>query len=297
VGLEYVPAVRVKVGSMSLKMIKKNIIMLGDGAVGKTSLIRRFVIDDYSDDYIQTIGTKVTKKELKVGPKDDQREMVLMIWDIIGQKGYRYTQSLSFRGMNGALMVADLTRKETLDSVLSYWIPLVLRVAGPIPMIFLGNKSDLTEEKQFELEDIQHVAENCEAFGSSSHCYLTSAKTGDTVDKAFSQLAEITKDYKPKPKMDVSWNLMDREEVKSLQDVVDHIIADFSEQFGGIEHATPVIKHQMKVSELELQNPTEVSTLKFIDNLAKIEQGYKSEKVVNENRFKRLKLFGYKMKE
>ena len=69
---------------MSLKMIKKNIIMLGDGAVGKTSLIRRFVIDDYSDNYIQTIGTKVTKKELQIGPADDKKDMVLMIWDIIG---------------------------------------------------------------------------------------------------------------------------------------------------------------------------------------------------------------------
>lgn len=279
---------------MSLKMIKKNIIMLGDGAVGKTSLIRRFVVDEYSDDYIQTIGTKVTKKELQIGPKDDRKDMVLMIWDIIGQKGYRYTQSLSFRGMNGALMVADLTRKDTLDSVLSYWIPLVLRVAGPIPMIFLGNKSDLVDEAEFGLEDIEAVAENCEAFGSSQHCYLTSALTGESVENAFSQLADIVKDYKPQPKMDVSWNLLDKDEVKSLQDVVDHIIADFSEQFGGIEHATPVIKHQMKISELQLTNPSEVATLKFIDNLAKIEMGYKSEKVVNENRFKRLKLFGYK---
>jgi small GTP-binding protein len=276
-------------------MIKKNIIMLGDGAVGKTSLIRRFVIDEYSDEYIQTIGTKVTKKELVIGSKGEQREMVLMIWDIIGQKGYRYTQSLSFRGMNGALMVADLTRKETLDSVLSYWIPLVLRVAGPIPMIFLGNKCDLVDEAQFDLFDIEEVAKNCEAFGSSSYCYLTSALTGEAVEKSFVQLAELSKDYKPQPKMDATWNLMDKDEVKSLQDVVDHIIADFAEQFGGIEHATPVIKHQMKASGLELTNPSEVATLKFIDNLAKIEMGYKSEKVVNENRFKRLKLFGYKM--
>lgn len=277
-----------------MKSVKKNIILLGDGAVGKTSLIRRFVIDDYSDNYIQTIGSKVTKKELIVGEGAEKKEMVMMIWDIIGQKGYRYTQSLSFRGMNGALLVADLTREDTLQSILSYWIPMVLRIAGPIPMIFLGNKADLKDDHEFGIEELQDVAANCESFGSSSNCYLTSAKTGVSVEEAFVQMAELTKDFKGAPKLVTEWNVMDPDEVKSMLHVLDHIMADFADQFGSLEHATPFIKHQMKKANLDINHPSEVAVIQFIDNLAQIEEGYKSKEVVKENRFKRLKLFGYK---
>lgn len=274
--------------------IKKNIILLGDGAVGKTSLIRRYVIDEFSDDYITTIGTKVTKKEIYL--EEEKTLMTMMMWDIIGQKGFRYTQSLSARGMSGALLVSDLTRPETLESLKSYWIPLVIRIAGPIPMIFLGNKADLKDELQFGLDDIQSVSAECEAFGSTNECLLTSAKTGDNVEKAFFKMAEYTRITTIKPKFNYSWNLMDREEVGSLGDALDHIIADFSDQFGGIEHATPFIKQQMNVAELDIKKPTEVAVVKFIDNLMNIEMTYKTELVAKKNRMNRLRLFGYKQR-
>ncbi len=279
---------------MPTDIIKKNIILLGDGAVGKTSLIRRFVIDEFSDDYITTIGSKVTKKEVELGSEDDRTNMILMIWDIIGQKGYRYTQSLSFRGMNGALLIADLTRKDTLDSLQGYWIPLLIRIAGPVPMIFLGNKADLKDEVQFGLDEIQVAAAACEAFGSTMESHLTSAKTGENVEEVFHHIAEFTKKVKTKPKLSFSWNLMERDEIGSLKDIVDHIIADFSDQFGGIEHATPIIKHQIERSQLDLVNPSEVAIVKFVDNLANIESSFKSTEVVEKNRMNRLSLFGHK---
>lgn len=274
--------------------IKKNIILLGDGAVGKTSLIRRYVIDEFSDDYITTIGTKVTKKEIYL--EEEKTLMTMMMWDIIGQKGFRYTQSLSARGMSGALLVSDLTRKETLESLKSYWIPLVIRIAGPIPMIFLGNKADLKDELQFGLEDIESLAAECEAFGSTNECFLTSAKTGNNVEKTFFKMAEYIRITRVEPKFNYSWNLMDKEEIGSLRDVVDHIIADFSDQFGGIEHATPFIKQQMNVAELDIKKPTEVAVVKFIDNLMNIEMTYKTELVAKKNRMNRLRLFGYKQR-
>ena len=102
---------------MGEETIKKNIILLGDGAVGKTSLVRRFVTDQFSDKYITTIGSKVTKKEIYLDTGDDRTHMVLLVWDILGQKGYRFTQALSFGGIEGALLIADVTRKETLGSL------------------------------------------------------------------------------------------------------------------------------------------------------------------------------------
>jgi len=274
-----------------MNQIKKKIILLGDGAVGKTSLIRRYVIDEFSDDYIQTIGVKVSKKEVEIIRDDKETKMTMMIWDLIGQKGYRYTQSISLTDMDGALLVCDLTRKETLTSLLSYWIPLILRTTGPIPMIFLGNKSDLEDKQEFDVQDINDIAYSCESFGSTMHTNLTSAKTGLNVELTFSQMAEIVKDFKKVPKMDAHWRVMDPSEINTLTDVVDHIIADFADQFGGIEHATPFIKHQMTLADLHPNDPSELSITKYIDNLAAIETGYKTEVIVRENKDKRMKLF------
>jgi small GTP-binding protein len=281
---------------MPTEVVKKNIVLLGDAAVGKTSLIRRFVIDNFSDDYITTIGTKVTKKELTLGTDDKKTDMTLMVWDIIGQRGYRYTQSISFQGMHGALLVADLTRKDSLESLRSYWIPLLLKMSGSIPMIFLGNKADLKDKHQFGLKELESVASSCTGFGAEENCYITSAKTGKHVEDAFVNIAQLSRKPRSRVSLDIPWNLMDPEEVGSLKDVLDHIIADFAEQYGGIENATPVIKHQMDISGLNLTAPSEVAVMKFIDRLSKIESSFKTEEEVDINRMKRLRLFGYKEK-
>lgn len=281
---------------MTQHTLIKNIILLGDSSVGKTSLIRRFVVDKYSDKYISTIGTKVTKKEITLRKNKDITNMTLMIWDIIGQKGYRYTQSMTFQRMDGAFLVADLTRKDTLESLKSYWIPLILRTRGPIPMIYLGNKSDLAGEHQFELADMQKTAESCLSFGSGRACFLTSAKTGVHVEEAFTNIAKLVQTTKASQKLGIPYGLMGETEIRTIHDVLDHIIADFADQYGGLEHATPVIKHQLELSGLNLAAPSEVAIIQFIDRLAKMESSFKDKSEVEKNRMNRLKLFSYKKK-
>ncbi|MCK5037563.1 MAG: GTP-binding protein [Thermoplasmata archaeon] len=277
-----------------MSVIKRNIVLVGDASVGKTSLVRRFVTDNFSDKYITTIGLKVTKKEVDIGPDDDKTHMVLMIWDIIGQKGYKHTQSLSFKGVNGALLVMDLTREETLDSLLGYWIPLILKTVGPVPLIFLGNKADLKDEAQFGLEEIRSVAQKSESFGSTNECFLTSAKTGENVEEAFIRMAELTKERHSSPMFNPSNDIMQKDDIFTITDVVDNIIADFSEQFGGIENATPIVKFQLNAAGLILDKPNEISVIKFVENLAHIESSFKTEVEVKKNRNNRLQLFGYK---
>src|SRR5439155_26164347 len=123
--------------------IKRKILLLGDGAVGKTSLIRRFVVDKFSDEYITTIGTKVTKKDLQIESPSKATDMTFMIWDVLGQKGYRGIQESSFQGAKGALLVYDVTRAETAERLHEYWIRDFLSVTVLIPIVLVANKVDL----------------------------------------------------------------------------------------------------------------------------------------------------------
>src|SRR3989449_7114515 len=72
--------------SMPREPMKSKVVLLGDGGVGKTSLVRRFVVDQYRDDYITTVGTKVSKRSLSLGSPLAEVEMVMQIWDVLGQK-------------------------------------------------------------------------------------------------------------------------------------------------------------------------------------------------------------------
>jgi len=225
--------------------------------------------------------------------KGDQVEMSLMIWDIIGQKGYRYSQATSFYNAKGAIMVCDLTRKETLDSIMGYWIPMVLRILGPIPIIFLGNKSDLENEREYGIEELEKVAESCEPFGYGRHVYLSSAMTGENVECAFRKLGDILLESYVPIKLGTVLQLMDKDEIQTVKDALDHIMADFAEQFGKMEYATPFLQHQLKISKVNINDPTRASVELFINNLAVAEGLYKEAFRSDENRRKRMALLRY----
>lgn len=160
---------------------------MGDQNVGKTSLIRRFVLDTFDDKYTSTIGTKVTKKEVTV-KKDNGREIGLsmLIWDIMGQKGFRELLRESyFYGAEGALCVCDVTNKESLEE-LKYWIKSMESITGHIPMVFIGNKHDLTEQTTISRQEMDKVATS---YGSPA--VIASAKTGENVEASFLRLASL----------------------------------------------------------------------------------------------------------
>jgi small GTP-binding protein len=152
--------------------------LLGDGAVGKTSLVRRYVFDVFDDKYLMSFGTKVSKKTVNVGGS----EIDLMIWDILGQKSHEALHAAYYRGAAGALAVCDFTRPETMKNLKS-WLGSFRSVVGEMPVIVLGNKSDL--ERRFALKEL-------EAFGESIGCQVleTSAKTGQNVELAFSEMGK-----------------------------------------------------------------------------------------------------------
>src|SRR3989442_7561439 len=117
---------------MEVKRMKVKVCLVGEAAVGKTSLIRRFVLDNFDDKYIQTLGTKVSKKELTSSVPEGAGELKIdmTIWDIMGQKGFReLLKEAYFYGARGILAVRDVTRPKTLDD-LDDWIERVYIVNG-----------------------------------------------------------------------------------------------------------------------------------------------------------------------
>ncbi len=168
--------------------MKLKVCLVGEAAVGKTSLIHRFVHDQFTGEYVATLGTKVTKRELEVNvPGSDRKDrLAMLIWDIMGQKkvldlmreGY-------FHGAQGLLMVCDVTRPETLGE-LEGWRGFVEKVAGRIPSYLLGNKVDLVDEKEFDTKGFEAVSKRWRC-----PYLLTSAKTGQGVESAFEDLAVL----------------------------------------------------------------------------------------------------------
>src|SRR6266545_3095756 len=171
-----------------LQRMKVKVCLVGEGAVGKTALIRRFIHDQFDDRYISTLGAKVSKKELVVKhPKADADIAVDMtIWDIMGEKGFReLLKEAYFHGAQGILAVCDLTRKDTLGE-LHDWIAAVHKVTGQVPIQFLANKADLKDQAKVSEADVKDAAT-----AHKSAYLFTSAKTGENVESGFLKLAEM----------------------------------------------------------------------------------------------------------
>jgi len=164
---------------------QKKICLLGDPAVGKTSLIRRFIENTFEDGYISTIGTNVLPKHvpLYITETGQTIKIKLLIWDIAGQVGFSDVHNSYYRGADGALIVSDLTRHRTLETVPA-WVYQFQKVTPDVPFVILANKSDLFNKKTFEILEAENLAHS---YGT--HAFLTSAKTSDGVENAFHTLA------------------------------------------------------------------------------------------------------------
>ena len=172
---------------MERKRFQRKICLLGDGAVGKTSLIRKYVLDKFDDKYLPTIGTKVSRKEIVLTFPREQItvDLTLIIWDIVGQKAYQKLRHMYYQGANGALVTCDITRSETLESIQD-WTESLFQVATTVPVIIIANKSDLEDQAEFGSKELEQMAGRFKA----PH-YYASAKSGQNVEKIFHRLGEL----------------------------------------------------------------------------------------------------------
>ena len=261
---------------------KKKLLILGDGAVGKTSLIRRYVVDKFSDEYITTIGTKTTKKDLTIDVGGKTWNLSLLIWDVLGQKGYTEVQTNAFQGAKGVILVYDVSREETRGSLVDYWIPRVWKVVGRMPMVIFANKADLSPDLAAEEA---HLRELCDLYQCEGH--VTSAKTGQNVEAAFLALGRelvLAGEGGSRAMKDV---LVAGDVEDTLVAVTDRIIADFCREFGDLESAMPIVKQQFTKAGVDVKAPSKDGLLRVVDLLADVENGFKPAERVTENRSRR----------
>ncbi len=268
---------------MAREPFKVKVVLLGDGGVGKTSLVRRFVVDQYSDDYITTVGTKVSKKSVNVGSALDEVEMIMQIWDVLGQKGYSGVQETAIKGAQGVLVVYDVTSAESRRAIDDYWMPAVWRLAGVIPMVLAANKSDLSEDRVWAEEYLYFLAQKYTCPG-----ILTSAKTGDKVESAFKALGDQILRAAHHAVKHIDLVTPPQEPVDRLIRVTDKIMTDFCYRMGGVETGMPIVKRQLGLAGLDVRAPTAEAIRALINRLATVEQDFKAPEEIEANRDRRL---------
>lgn|SRR5688572_12749433 len=159
-------------------MIQKKICMLGGFAVGKTSLVARFVSSIFSDKYLTTIGVKIDRKPIVL----EQSTVNMVIWDVAGEDEFQTVQRSYLRGSSGYLLVADGTRASSFETALQLQ-KKAEETVGAVPFILALNKVDLAAEWQIDPRAYTRLAE----LGWT--ITRTSAKTGDGVEETFQALA------------------------------------------------------------------------------------------------------------
>lgn len=167
-----------------LARTRLKLCLAGDRGVGKTALLSRYVLNEFSDRYFQTVGTRVYRKRVGVRLSDLSLNVIadLEIWDITGDKGLSsILREAYFHGAHGVVAVCDVSRRETLYD-LDYWLDSALQVVKGIQMEIAVNKWDMTR-RRVKPRDVDLVARAYE-----SPYILVSARSGENVDALFSDL-------------------------------------------------------------------------------------------------------------
>ena len=157
--------------------------LLGNSAVGKTSLINQYIHQKFEQDYHPSLGVNIVIKEMIIEERNAYIKMIL--WDIAGQEKYDLSRKAFFQGCVGALFVYDVTRPLTFKDIESKWLKELTEFGNKnVSYLLIGNKNDLIEEKIVSTQDGEKLAIKMKA----SEFIETSAKHGDNVEKAFKNL-------------------------------------------------------------------------------------------------------------
>jgi small GTP-binding protein len=176
--------------SSPVKVISQKICLIGDFGVGKTSLIRQFVDRQFSDKYLSTVGVKISRKLVSIAEdtRNSEEELLklqLIVWDIEGSTRFKGIAPSYLQGAKGVIIVGDVTRTSSMQNLKDH-VQLFQSVNPKSSLIIALNKVDLIESDERDLL-LQSIPTEFKNLNISTH--VTSAKTGEGVDKAFQKLA------------------------------------------------------------------------------------------------------------
>ena len=170
------------------------IVMLGDGAVGKTAMTTRFTQDFFDADYKRTIGADFAVKRLEI--PDIDAKVTLQCWDLAGQPRFEFVRQGFYRGARGGLLLYDVTRRRTFLNIDNWKEETFKNVGKPIPLVVVANKVDLVDSRAVTTEEGETYAKE--------HDFLyveSSALTGENVEDAYIQLCRrMIEESKTAPK-------------------------------------------------------------------------------------------------
>ncbi len=156
------------------------LVVLGEPAVGKTSLVKKFVSGQFSNDYRASIGTNLFITKVNIG---DDIEVKIQLWDIAGHEKWINSRHLYYSGSQGAVIIGDLTRLKTFEQIKNFWYADLNKNCGEIPIILIANKNDLESTLSPGIHDLGKEIGAIDVLS-------TSAKTGDNVQEAFKIIDE-----------------------------------------------------------------------------------------------------------
>jgi len=260
--------------------ITKKIVLMGEPAVGKTSLIRRFVLDSFDDKYIATIGVKISKKSVPVRITGSSIQLDMMIYDVLGQRDFSTIRRKYLGGAKGAMLVADLSRSITIDAIRSFWIPEIEDVLGSVPIVIIGNKVDLVRPDSTVVSILRKISESL-----SSDFQLCSAKTKAGVDEGFIKLATAL------ARLHEGVKLEDKpveKPIDNLRMAADAIMSHFCGAQRNPDTAMAICTDIFEQAGFSMDDPQRETLLDIVNSLAKKEEQYLDKKRVARNRIVRL---------
>jgi small GTP-binding protein len=189
-----------------LNRLTGKIVLCGDGGVGKTSLRRAYLGQEFNSNYLETLGADFATKIITLDYKSEEYQIKYLIWDLAGQPSFNAVRTNYFKGSHAILIVYDVTNKTSYENVIN-WVEEIIKSLshdGIPPISLLGNKIDLVTEKV--VDDYLTPSEGQKLAGKVSEDYFksnydipyieTSAKTGENVEKAFQLLSKhLVQDY------------------------------------------------------------------------------------------------------
>ena len=161
--------------------MKINLLLVGDSSVGKTSLCHRYVINEFHENYLSTIGVDYLEKVIVI----DDQNVNLKIMYTSGQERYGSIITSLFRQADGLIFVFDITKKDSFEAI-NRWLTLAEDIKD-LPKILVGNKIDLQNSRVINKDKMENFAKR----NNNIHCFETSAKTGENVEDAFIDLIRL----------------------------------------------------------------------------------------------------------